>query len=472
LHRLDRVRPAAVQWVWPRWLAAGQISLLVGSPGSGRSLLAQEAAAIVSRGGVWPDGSTAPRGRVLIINSRDSLDQTLVPRLEEAGADLGNIQVLSEAPDESGVTRPFSFHNDLDHLEQALVELDDLKLIVVDTLTAHLGAAGRNAGVIHGIAHRLRALAAHTGAAVLIVTDRTRDRGDLLGSAAGSVALTSTAVTVMALLERRRPAGAGARSPGRSRWEAPPPRSRLRDPRLAAERERVLGPEPEFGGPEQEDDDDRSPLKGELAAQRGEGVGTPQPDATACREGGRGERFHFRSRRRVLVAVKHSLSEPPAAISIAIGSRNGRPRLRFGSRPLRLVGETGAALVQARGRRRPRPPRKPHPVAECAWYLKSLLADCDRPAADIFQRLDLLGFSRHAMNHAARRLGVHKLKPDLHAGWIWRLPGPDGAFADKPLQTDSSPDAIKNGDDHAEYDEHSHDGGAGGDTQEREGEEE
>ena len=47
---------------WPGVIACGDLTLLGGAPGMGKSQVAIYGAATVSRGGTWPDGSRAQRG--------------------------------------------------------------------------------------------------------------------------------------------------------------------------------------------------------------------------------------------------------------------------------------------------------------------------------------------------------------------------------------------------------------------------
>lgn len=61
LVRVSDVQPEAVEWLWPGRLAAGKLTLLIGDPGVGKSLLTLDAAARLSRGIPWPDGGVPPR---------------------------------------------------------------------------------------------------------------------------------------------------------------------------------------------------------------------------------------------------------------------------------------------------------------------------------------------------------------------------------------------------------------------------
>ena len=44
-----------VRWLWPGRIPIGKVTLLVGDPGNGKSLVALDIAARVSRGAAWPD---------------------------------------------------------------------------------------------------------------------------------------------------------------------------------------------------------------------------------------------------------------------------------------------------------------------------------------------------------------------------------------------------------------------------------
>ena len=53
--RLNDVQPTTLRWLWPGRIPLGYITLLVGDPGAGKSLVALDIAARVSRGAPWPD---------------------------------------------------------------------------------------------------------------------------------------------------------------------------------------------------------------------------------------------------------------------------------------------------------------------------------------------------------------------------------------------------------------------------------
>ncbi len=82
----ETVAIEATDWLWPNVIACGDLTLLGGAPGMGKSQVAIHAAATVSRGGTWPDGSAARRGSVILCETEDRPGSALRPRLETAGA--------------------------------------------------------------------------------------------------------------------------------------------------------------------------------------------------------------------------------------------------------------------------------------------------------------------------------------------------------------------------------------------------
>jgi AAA domain len=93
---LSEVQPLPVQWLWDGRIPTGKVTLLDGEPGSGKSLLALDLAARVSRGAAMPLNRSKPPGPadVILFNADDSLSDTVRPRLEAAGADLSRIHAF------------------------------------------------------------------------------------------------------------------------------------------------------------------------------------------------------------------------------------------------------------------------------------------------------------------------------------------------------------------------------------------
>src|SRR5262249_10827086 len=117
LVRASEVVARPVRWLWRGRIARGEVTMLAGNPGQGKSHLALAIAATVTTAGEFPvDHARAERGSVVIFSAEDAADDTIQPRLEAAGADLERCHILHES--EGG----FSLANDLPRLENALAE--------------------------------------------------------------------------------------------------------------------------------------------------------------------------------------------------------------------------------------------------------------------------------------------------------------------------------------------------------------
>jgi putative DNA primase/helicase len=132
-----------IDWLWPRVLPAGFLTLFVGDPGRGKSLATVDLAARISRGDVFPDGTRAPLGDVIFLSAEDSAAQVIGPRLDAAGANSKYIHRVKSvrvtlADGQTGESF-FSLDRDLETLEQNLKKIPNPKLLVIDPLSAYLG---------------------------------------------------------------------------------------------------------------------------------------------------------------------------------------------------------------------------------------------------------------------------------------------------------------------------------------------
>ncbi len=141
LVELKDVTPRAVAWLWPGKFALGKLVLLGGVPSTGKTTISHSIVSIVSNGGQWPfSNDRAPRGRAIILTCEDDLDDTVVPRLIAAGADLDKVTVIQSVAGQDR-QKPFVLARDLHQLDGLLKERPDTLLVVFDPLSAYLGAA-------------------------------------------------------------------------------------------------------------------------------------------------------------------------------------------------------------------------------------------------------------------------------------------------------------------------------------------
>ncbi len=84
---LSEVQTQPIDWLWPKRIPLGKITILEGDPGMGKSLLAANVAACVSTGQPMPDGTPSKQGAVILIAPEDGAGDTIKPRLQAAGGD-------------------------------------------------------------------------------------------------------------------------------------------------------------------------------------------------------------------------------------------------------------------------------------------------------------------------------------------------------------------------------------------------
>jgi hypothetical protein len=158
-----------IDWLWPGWVARGVLTLIDGDPGMGKSTLAVDLAARVSRGRGGPGAPDTgkPQG-VLLLSAEDDPGRVIRPRLDAAGADNDRVFVLECLPGQPD--RPVMLPQDAGVL-QDIIQKQQVGLVIVDPLMAFLG---RGVNVqsdqdVRRALHRLKRVAEQTQAALVIV---------------------------------------------------------------------------------------------------------------------------------------------------------------------------------------------------------------------------------------------------------------------------------------------------------------
>ena len=135
----------AIQWFWPDRFALGKLGLIGGLPDKGKGLISADIFAHCTTAGEWPcKEGTAPTGNVIWFTAEDDIEDTVVPRLVAAGADLNRVHIVGMAKNADGSKRMFNLATDLPLLLAKIEEVGDVVVVIIDPMSAYLGVGKVN----------------------------------------------------------------------------------------------------------------------------------------------------------------------------------------------------------------------------------------------------------------------------------------------------------------------------------------
>jgi len=185
----DGVKTERVRWLWEGRIPLGMLTLLVGDPGLGKSLLTAQLAGWVSKAS----------GDVLLLSAEDHKAATIRPRLEAVGADLARVHALEVRRE--GIDEGIALPDDGAEL-QRIAEAKRARLVVVDPLMAHLPESvnsWRDQSVRRALAP-LHRLAEDLQCAVVIVAHLNKAKGaDATHRTGGSIAIPAAVRSALLL---------------------------------------------------------------------------------------------------------------------------------------------------------------------------------------------------------------------------------------------------------------------------------
>lgn len=199
---LADVEAKAVHWLWQDRFPFAMLSLLVGVEGRGKTFVALDMAARVTTGSPWPDATTehdSPTvGNVIFLTSEDHLEYTIRPRLDAMKADVKRVRALQAVKTPAG-EQFFDVLQHLPALEAMIQEVGDVRLVIVDPLTAFLGPTDQDRnGEVRTALARFSSLAERHGCAILGISHLCKDvNRAAIHRTIGSVAFSAAARAVM-----------------------------------------------------------------------------------------------------------------------------------------------------------------------------------------------------------------------------------------------------------------------------------
>jgi hypothetical protein len=168
---LSEIEPERVEWLWPRRIPKGKISVLDGDPDNGKSVLTTDLAARVTAGLHLPDGTKTEAAGAVIVSAEDGASDTIRPRFDAAGGDPSRALLL-------GNDEPFAIPGDIPRLERAVRQVK-AALVIIDPIMAFLSGdvnSNRDQDVRRALTP-LKRMAERTGASVILVRHLNKSQG-------------------------------------------------------------------------------------------------------------------------------------------------------------------------------------------------------------------------------------------------------------------------------------------------------
>ena len=199
---------SAIDWFWPERFARGKLGLIGGLPDRGKGLILADICACATAKHPLPcDEGFMPQGRVLYFTAEDDIEDTLVPRLVAAAANLDKIEiVVMVMPGEQEKPRTFNLTTDLDLLRKKLEDFPDTVAVLIDPVSAYLGVGKINAHSttdVRGFLMPLKDLAKDRSVAIIGVMhfNKKTDVHDAMLRISDSLAYTATARHVYCVID-------------------------------------------------------------------------------------------------------------------------------------------------------------------------------------------------------------------------------------------------------------------------------
>ncbi|MEL0097721.1 MAG: AAA family ATPase [Planctomycetaceae bacterium] len=141
IKAFDQIQARPIDWLWVSRIPLGAITIVAGMPGLGKSFLTCDLASRISKGQPLPDSTSATRGSTIIASAEDSPEHVLKPRLEALEADTSRIHFFEgviKHTSSGEIVVPFKLEH-IDELSNAISQLNDCKLLVVDPIGSYMG---------------------------------------------------------------------------------------------------------------------------------------------------------------------------------------------------------------------------------------------------------------------------------------------------------------------------------------------
>ena len=171
LIKMSDIQSEEIEWLWYPFIPYGKLTIIQGDPGDGKTTLALNIAAKLSRGeSLDEEMKISEPINIIYQTAEDGLADTVKPRLELADADCERILVIDESSEALSMAD--------ERLEEA-IKLTNAKLLILDPIQAYLGAGTdiNRANEARDMTKKLGALAEKYKCAVLLIGHMNKASG-------------------------------------------------------------------------------------------------------------------------------------------------------------------------------------------------------------------------------------------------------------------------------------------------------
>lgn len=191
---MEDVEVREVNWLWYPYIPYGKITIVQGDPGEGKTTFILQLASLLTKGEALPCENEIKHKQpinVIYQNAEDGLEDTIKPRLLEAGADCKRVLVIDESIDGLCMTD--------ERLVRAIKE-NKAKMVILDPIQAYLGADVdmHRANEIRPVLKQLGNIAEEYGCAVILIGHMNKSSGSKTTyRGLGSIDFQATARSVL-----------------------------------------------------------------------------------------------------------------------------------------------------------------------------------------------------------------------------------------------------------------------------------
>ena len=196
------VKEKQVEWLWYPYLSYGKLTILQGDPGEGKSTLAIQIAAMMTKGEAFPLSEERKKPENVIYQcAEDNPEDTVLSRLKAAGADLDSVYFITE--EDRNLTLE-------DREIEESIRMSGARLVILDPIQAFIPSDGdmQSAAYMRGIMRNLASVAQKYGCAVILIGHMNKSRGGKnLYRGLGSIDIAAIARSVLMVKRNERVPG-------------------------------------------------------------------------------------------------------------------------------------------------------------------------------------------------------------------------------------------------------------------------